>query len=160
SVAGVECIEKALLASDYKNKRARGPVVKGRTARGIGASAFMHGAGFTGSGARYLKGKGAIDREARGRLRSRTAATDNGRGTRTASAAMGEGTGTVFRQSAADAAGVPIEMVDFAVPCTTTCPDSGPTVASRTVMVVGSIVEAAAREIGERVRMEQLARGD
>jgi len=148
SVAGAECLEKALAASDYNKKRAAGPVIKGRTARGIGAAVFMHGAGFTGSGERYLKGKVAIDLEARGRLRIRTASTD-----------IGQGTETVFRQIAADAAGVPIEMVDFAVPCTTTCPDSGPTVASRTVMVVGSIVEAAARELGERVHMEQMARG-
>jgi CO/xanthine dehydrogenase Mo-binding subunit len=148
SVAGAECIEKALSASGYKDKRARGPVIQGRTARGIGAAVFMHGAGFTGSGERYLKGKVAIDLGPRGQLRIRTASTD-----------IGQGTETVFRQIAADAAGVPIEMVDFAVPCTTTVPDSGPTVASRTVMVVGAIVEAAAREIAERVVKEQEARG-
>ncbi len=48
---------------------------------------------------------------------------------------------------------------DFAVPSTTTVPDSGPTVASRTVMVVGSIVESAARELAERVKKEQEAAG-
>jgi CO/xanthine dehydrogenase Mo-binding subunit len=148
SVAGAECVDKALEASDYRRKRALGPVVKGRKARGIGAAVFMHGAGFTGSGERYLKGKVAVDLGPRGRLRIRTASTD-----------IGQGTETVFRQIAADAAEVPIEMVDFAVPCTTTVPDSGPTVASRTVMVVGSIVEAAARDIAERVRREQAERG-
>jgi CO/xanthine dehydrogenase Mo-binding subunit len=63
----------------------------------------------------------------------------------------------VFRQIAADAAGLPLDRVEFAVPCTTTVPDSGPTVASRTVMVVGSILEAAARELSGRVRAEQEA---
>jgi CO/xanthine dehydrogenase Mo-binding subunit len=148
SVAGAECLEKAVLASDYRAKRARGPVVNGRTARGIGAAVFMHGAGFTGSGERYLKGKVAVDLLAGGRLGIRTASTD-----------IGQGTETVFRQIAADAAGIAIDAVDFAVPSTTTCPDSGPTVASRTVMVVGSIVENASKQLAARVRAEVEAHG-
>lgn len=144
SVAGAECLDKALSASDYRAKRAKGPVVEGRKARGIGGSLFMHGAGFTGSGERYLKGKAAVDLLPGGRLHIRTGSTD-----------IGQGTETVFRQIVADAAGVPLSSVDFAVPCTTHVPDSGPTVASRTVMVVGSIVEAAAKGLGARVRKEQ-----
>jgi CO/xanthine dehydrogenase Mo-binding subunit len=148
SVAGAECLEKAAAASDYHAKRARGPVVAGRSARGIGAAVFMHGAGFTGSGERYLKGKVAVDLLAGGRLGIRTASTD-----------IGQGTETVFRQIAADAAGLSIDAIDFAVPSTTTCPDSGPTVASRTVMVVGSIVENAAKQLSERVRIERAKNG-
>jgi len=148
SVGVAECLDKALGASSYGDKRAAGPVVKGRIARGIGASLFMHGAGFTGSGEKYLKGRVAVDLQAGGRLRIRTASTD-----------IGQGTETVFRQIAADAAGVGIGDVDFTVPSTTYVPDSGPTVASRTVMVVGSIVERAAREVGARVRTEQEAGG-
>jgi CO/xanthine dehydrogenase Mo-binding subunit len=148
SVAGAECVDKALAASGYREKRARGPVLHGRKARGIGAAVFMHGAGFTGSGERFLKGKVAVDLGRGGRLCIRSASTD-----------IGQGTETVFRQIAADAAGIPIDHVDFATPCTTTVPDSGPTVASRTVMVVGSIVEAAARDVAARVRQEQEARG-
>lgn len=146
SVAGSECIAAAIEASGYRQKRAAGPVVRGRTARGVGLSVFMHGAGFTGSGERFLKGKVAVDLVPGGRLRIRTASTD-----------IGQGTETVFRQIAADAAGLPIERVELAVPSTTAVPDSGPTVASRTVMVVGSIVEAAAREVAQRVREEQEA---
>jgi len=148
SVGSLACIDKAIGESGYFDKRKRGPVVEGRKARGIGASVFMHGAGFTGSGERHLKGKAAVDLCPGGRLRIRTASTD-----------IGQGTETVFRQIVADAAGVDLDAVDFAVPCTTHVPDSGPTVASRTVMVVGSIVERAAREIGERVEAERSARG-
>src|SRR5262249_49624961 len=83
SVAGVECLEKALAASGYAQKRAKGPVVTGRVARGIGAAVFMHGAGFTGSGERYLKGRVAVDLLAGGRLGIRTASTDIGQGTET-----------------------------------------------------------------------------
>ncbi|MFO0758759.1 MAG: xanthine dehydrogenase family protein molybdopterin-binding subunit [Byssovorax sp.] len=148
SVAGRECLDKALAESGYKQRYAAGPVIDGRKARGVGGAVFMHGAGFTGSGERYLKGKAAVDLLAGGRLLIRTASTD-----------IGQGTETVFRQIVADAAGVPLSAVDFAVPCTTHVPDSGPTVASRTVMVVGSIVEAAARTIGRKVAEEQAARG-
>jgi CO/xanthine dehydrogenase Mo-binding subunit len=148
SVAGLECLEKAAFASDYHAKRARGPLTIGRRVRGIGGAVFMHGAGFTGSGERYLKGKVAVDLLAGGRLGIRTASTD-----------IGQGTETVFRQIAADAAGLGIDAVDFAVPSTTTCPDSGPTVASRTVMVVGSIVENAAKQLATRVRAESAKGG-
>ncbi len=153
SVAGLECLDKATALAGYFEKRSRGPVLVdgpggSRKARGIGASVFMHGAGFTGSGERYLKGKAAIDLLAGGRLLIRTASTD-----------IGQGTETVFRQIVADAAGISVDDIDFAVPSTTTVPDSGPTVASRTVMVVGSIVEGAAREVAEQVRAEQTKGG-
>jgi CO/xanthine dehydrogenase Mo-binding subunit len=144
SVGGLECLEKARAASGYDAKRARGPVVEGRGARGIGAATFLHGAGFTGSGERNLKGKVAVDLVAGGRLLIRTASTD-----------IGQGTETVFRQIVADAAGLPVASVDFAVPCTTHVPDSGPTVASRTIMIVGGIVEKAAKAVAARVRAEQ-----
>jgi CO/xanthine dehydrogenase Mo-binding subunit len=148
SVAGLECLEKARAASEYDRKRARARAPGERVARGIGAAVFMHGAGFTGSGERYLKGKVAVDLVPGGKLRIRTASTD-----------IGQGTETVFRQIAADAAGIPESDVDFAVPSTTVVPDSGPTVASRTVMVVGSIVESAAREVAARVHEEQKKAG-
>jgi CO/xanthine dehydrogenase Mo-binding subunit len=144
SVGGRQCVEQALAASDYERKRKAGPVVTGRTARGIGCSIFMHGGGFTGSGERMLKGKVAIDLLKGGKLRIRTASTD-----------IGQGTETVFSQIAADAAGVAIEDVEFAVPSTSTVPDSGPTVASRTVMVVGAIVEQAATDVAKLVEAER-----
>lgn len=148
SVGGAECVERAFDASGYLAKRREGLLTDGRKARGIGCAIFMHGGGFTGSGERMLKGKVAVDLEAGGRLRIRTASTD-----------IGQGTETIFSQIAADAAGIPIDLVSFATPSTTHVPDSGPTVASRTVMVVGSIVERAATEIAERVRKEQGAGG-
>ncbi len=148
SVGGAECVEKAFAASDYLVKRREGPVILGRRARGIGCSMFMHGGGFTGSGERMLKGKLAVDLQPGGRLRIRTASTD-----------IGQGTETVFSQIAADAADIPIERVSFMTPSTTHVPDSGPTVASRTVMVVGSIVERAAKAIADQVGREQTAEG-
>ena len=146
SVGVDECISKAMNASEYDKKRAAYGEVsppERRTRRGIGASVFMHGAGFTGSGERRMKGAVQVDLEAGGRLRIRTASTD-----------IGQGTETIFRQLAAEAAGISIQDIDFEVPCTTHVPDSGPTVASRTVMVVGSIVAKAAAAVAKRVRAE------
>ena len=96
----------------------------------------MHGAGFTGSGERRLKGRVKVDLEAGGRLRVRSGSTD-----------IGQGTETIFRQIAADAASLPLDSIACRDPRTTNVPDSGPTVASRTVMVVGSIVGKAAAEV-------------
>ena len=150
SVGGHACLDAATAAVDWAARR--GNIERyneslkkqgKRVRRGLGVSTFMHGAGFTGSGERRLKGKVAVDLLAGGRLLIRTASTD-----------IGQGTETVFRQIASHASGVPIDRIDFENPNTTRVPDSGPTVASRTVMVVGSIVGKAAKDVSERVRAE------
>src|SRR5687767_5120103 len=58
-------------------------------------------------------------------------------------------------QIVADALGIPYEQVEVAQPDTGVVPDSGPTVASRTCMVVGGVVERASKQL-----REQLAKGD
>jgi CO/xanthine dehydrogenase Mo-binding subunit len=152
SIAVDECVRLAEAESRYEVKRrslgraAAGPGQ--RKVRGIGASVFMHGAGFTGSGEERLKGRVAVDLLRDGKVRVRSSSTD-----------MGQGTETVFRQIAAEACGIPFASTQFAVPSTAHVPDSGPTVASRTVMIVGSVVEQAARAIGARVRAEMDAHG-
>ena len=54
-----------------------------------------------------------------------------------------------------DALGVPATFVEFQEPDTDLVPDSGPTVASRTVMVVGGLLERCA--VGMRERLELFA---
>jgi CO/xanthine dehydrogenase Mo-binding subunit len=61
-----------------------------------------------------------------------------------ASTEIGQGTNTIFSQIAADALGIDAADVEVAQPDTSVVPDSGPTVASRTCMVVGKLVESAA----------------
>jgi CO/xanthine dehydrogenase Mo-binding subunit len=146
SVGVAECVRIMEAESDYARKRAELGLHgrrSGRKVRGIGASVFLHGAGFTGSGEERLKGVVAVDLLAGGKLRVRSSSTD-----------MGQGTETVFRQIAATAAKVSFDHVEVSVPQTGFVPDSGPTVASRTVMIVGSVLDLAAREIGDRVRSE------
>ncbi|MEO6572283.1 MAG: xanthine dehydrogenase family protein molybdopterin-binding subunit [Polyangiaceae bacterium] len=146
SVGIEECIDRAVKASDYDAKRAEYAAAppSAHKRRGIGVCVFMHGAGFTGSGERRLKGKVQVDLERGGKLRVRSGSTD-----------IGQGTETIFRQIAATAAGLTIADIAFENPCTTNVPDSGPTVASRTVMVVGSIVGTASKQLADRVREAQ-----
>src|SRR6185369_7092052 len=61
-----------------------------------------------------------------------------------ASTEIGQGTNTIFAQIAAGALGIDPDDVEVAQPDTAVVPDSGPTVASRTCMVVGKLVETAA----------------
>src|ERR1019366_819938 len=68
---------------------------------------------------------------------------------------MGQGTNTMFAQVAADALGVPFDWLTVETPDTHKVPDSGPTVASRTCMVVGGRVRRAALELKCALEAEQ-----
>jgi CO/xanthine dehydrogenase Mo-binding subunit len=118
-------------------------------ARGRGLAMVFHGCGFTGNGEAYIKGK--VGLELRGsRVTVLTASTD-----------IGQGTETIFPQIVAAELGVPLEWVDMAPHDTDLVPDSGPTVASRTTMVVGGVAQKAARKLREALQAETgLATGD
>ena len=103
-----------------------------RYRKGIGFASFMHGAGFTGSGEVYLQSVVGAEATAAGRVRILAASTE-----------IGQGTNTIFAQIAADALGLEYDLIDVIQPDTTNVPNSGPTVASRTCMIVGKLVESA-----------------
>ena len=129
-------LDRALSIADYHAKRARFDEINPslRVRKGIGLATFMHGAGFTGSGEDHLASVVAVEAGADGRVRVLSSNTE-----------IGQGTNTIFAQIAADTLGVPPESIEIAQPDTSIVPDSGPTVASRTCMVVGKLVETAAR---------------
>ena len=128
-------LDRALELSQFHGKRARfaRENADSGTRRGIGLSCFMHGAGFTGSGEQHLASVVRVEATREGRIRVLTSNTE-----------IGQGTNTIFSQIAADALGIACDAVDVAQPDTAAVPDSGPTVASRTCMVVGKLVEGAA----------------
>jgi CO/xanthine dehydrogenase Mo-binding subunit len=64
---------------------------------------------------------------------------------------MGQGTKTIFPQLVAEALGVSDDAVDLAPQDTALVPDSGPTVASRTAMVVGGLLIKAAGRLRSEV---------
>ncbi|MBI1795426.1 MAG: xanthine dehydrogenase family protein [Candidatus Eisenbacteria bacterium] len=113
-----------------------------RLRRGIGLSLALHGAGFTGSGEVRLASRAAISLGADGRPVILTANTE-----------IGQGTITAFSQLVGEALGVPPSFVIVHDPDTRAVPDSGPTVASRTVMVVGGLLEQCARAMRERLEL-------
>jgi CO/xanthine dehydrogenase Mo-binding subunit len=128
-------LSRALELSDYHVKRARFDAENASSPikRGIGLSTFMHGAGFTGAGEDHLASVVSVEAAPDGRVRVLTANTE-----------IGQGTNTVFSQIAADSLGIDVDDVDVVQPDTAVVPNSGPTVASRTCMVVGKLVESAA----------------
>jgi CO/xanthine dehydrogenase Mo-binding subunit len=101
--------------------------------KGIGFASFMHGAGFTGSGEVYLQSVVGVEATKEGCVRILAASTE-----------IGQGTNTIFAQIAADALGIDFDLIEVARPDTGNVPNSGPTVASRTCMIVGKLVESAA----------------
>ena len=127
-------LDRALRLSDYHAKRERFAIENSRNGkkRGIGFASFMHGAGFTGSGEVYLQSVVSAEATAEGRVQILAASTE-----------IGQGTNTIFSQIAAEALGVDFDMIEIVQPDTGRVPNSGPTVASRTSMVVGKLVESA-----------------
>jgi CO/xanthine dehydrogenase Mo-binding subunit len=95
-----------------------------------------HGAGFTGSGEVHLASVASLELTDDGRIRVLTASTE-----------MGQGTKTIFPQLVADRLGVEPDQVEIAPQDTSIVPNSGPTVASRTAMVVGGLLIKAADEL-------------
>jgi len=67
---------------------------------------------------------------------------------------MGQGAATTLAQIAADALQLPLEQVQLAQTDTARVPNSGPTVASRTCMVVGDLIAKAAQRLLQKLRDE------
>ena len=103
-----------------------------RTQKGIGFATFMHGAGFAGSGEVYLQSVVGAEATADGHVKILAASTE-----------IGQGTNTIFAQIASEALGIDYDLIEVVQPDTANVPNSGPTVASRTCMIVGKLVESA-----------------
>src|SRR5713226_4174120 len=142
-------LDRAVDLSAYDAKKARFAQENeaGSIRRGMGIAAFLHGAGFTGSGERYLASVVGVEGCADGTVRVLVSSTE-----------FGQGTNTVLCQIAAEALNLPYDNVGMAQPDTSEVPNSGPTVASRTVMVVGKLVQSAALGIRQTLISSKLLR--
>jgi len=140
-------LTRALDLSDYHAKRARFQNENPSRAikKGIGFAAFLHGAGFTGSGEEYLASEAFLEATPEGRVRVFAGSTE-----------MGQGANTVFTQIAAESLGIECDQIEIVQPDTADVPNSGPTVASRTTMIVGGLVESAARAMRETLLRSEL----
>jgi CO/xanthine dehydrogenase Mo-binding subunit len=142
---GAPAVMKTCLArSDYRRKvkeyarwnRGRG----NGTWKGIGVALVHHGAGFTGRGEVMLASRAAVVLTRDGRIKALAASTE-----------IGQGTTTMLAQITADALGMPVDWVDVETPDTWRVPNSGPTVASRTAMIVGGLLQRAATQLRKRI---------
>ena len=113
-----------------------------RLRRGIGLALGWHGIGFTGSGETMLQSLAALDLTPDGRPRVLAANTE-----------IGQGAITVFTQMVAERLGVTPGLVLVETPDTGLVPNSGPTVASRTTMVVGGLLEKCAQGMRDRLEL-------
>ncbi len=128
-------LKEAARRTRFKRKRAQWA----GSHRGIGLSLFLHGAGFTGAGEVMLGSRAGLETTASG-VRILVANTEIGQGTR-----------TMLAQIVADAVGIPYEQVEVSPADTSQVPDSGPTVASRTCMVVGGLLARAGKRMREKL---------
>jgi CO/xanthine dehydrogenase Mo-binding subunit len=133
--SAVKVLREAVKRTDFRRRRRQ---LTGSN-RGIGLSLFFHGSGFTGGGEIKLASKASLELTKRG-ARILVGSTEIGQGTR-----------TMHAQIVADRLGIPYERVEVSEADTGRVPDSGPTVASRTCMIVGKILENCAREMKRRL---------
>ncbi len=125
-----EMIRKIYAISGYLEKnREYGP----GSGRAVAIACYNHGGGFTGDGEKtIIKAKVRLSRHDE-RV---TIAVSN--------VEMGQGFETTASKVAAKVLGIPLDQVTYATPDTSVVPNSGPTVASRSMMVVGKLIERAA----------------
>ncbi len=133
--SALKVLREAVARTDFKRRR-RELQAKGR---GLGLALFFHGAGFTGAGEVKLASRASLE------------LTERGARIQVASTEIGQGARTIHAQIVADTLGLPVEAIDVARADTARVPDSGPTVASRTTMVVGRLLERCAKEMRRRL---------
>ncbi len=135
-----EMIDLVLRMSKYKKRSEQYQLNDDGILRGIGLSLFYHGCGFTGSGERdKIKAVVKLKKLPGGKVQILVSNVD-----------MGQGPLTTLRKIVGQTLGLPIQDVLYENPDTGLVPDSGPTVASRTVMIVGNLLKDAAEELGKR----------
>jgi len=135
-----EMVEELDAACDYRSKRREySKAQTGRYRRGIGSSMFFHGAGFTGSGERdHIKAVTQLHKFPNGTVEILVANTD-----------IGQGLKTTFSKIVAHELNLPYEKIIIENPDTDRVPDSGPTVASRSLMTVGELLRRASIKLRE-----------
>lgn len=111
---------------------------------GYGISVVPHGGGFTGDGeATHIKAIVKLRKETNQKVSILVSNVE-----------MGQGAKTALSKIVASVLGISIERIDYENPDTSQVPDSGPTVASRTTMVVGGLLAKAAERLKDRMEEE------
>ena len=104
--------------------------------KGIGMALFMHGGGFTGVGETLLESEVLLEIRDDGDVEIKISSVE-----------MGQGALTVLSQIVADKLEIPLSKIHYHTPNTKEVANSGPTVASRTVMIVGELLNQASQKL-------------
>lgn len=132
-----ELMDKAMEMSDYKRKVIE--YAKPGSNRGIGMSTFLHGCGFTGSGeSTIINAQLKMKKDKDGVVTFYTSQVDFGQGNR-----------TTLKRIVVDTLGIPEDKVIYDAPDTDVTLSTGPTAASRTIIIVGGLVAKAAKHLKE-----------
>jgi CO/xanthine dehydrogenase Mo-binding subunit len=133
----LELITNEVMAmSDFSSKRAK---FEDEKWKGIGCSVFFHGCGFTGAGESDLI-------KPKVRLKKHKSIVE----IFISSSEIGQGVLTTMRKIVSSMLNIPIENIHHNYPDSRDCPDSGPTVASRTMLIVGRLLQDCAIEMKKR----------
>lgn len=132
-----EMIQRIDELTDYRKKHKLYKNQTGRYRRGIGMSLFFHGCGFIGSGERdIIKALVRLRKTVDDKVEILASNTD-----------MGQGLKTTFCKIVADTLNISYDRILIDNPDTDRVPDSGPTVASRSLMTVGELLLRAAQKL-------------
>lgn len=135
-----DMIVDMLNTSNYRKKKEefqRLNKQNNRYKKGIGTSLFLHGCGFTGSGERdHIKAVVKLVKSKDDKVLLKISNSD-----------MGQGILTTLCKIVAKELDLPYEEILYPYPDTKEVPDSGPTVASRTTMIVGKLLVRAAKKL-------------
>ena len=132
-----ELIDIVAKKSNYYEKVKKYKLGSGK---GIGIALYNHGGAFTGNGeSSIIKAVVKIKRNKDGKVIIMAGQTE-----------MGQGIMTSLRKIAAKTLQISMNRVFYGNPDTSEVPDSGPTAASRSIMVPGFLVQKAAEKLKEK----------
>jgi CO/xanthine dehydrogenase Mo-binding subunit len=133
-----DCLNRVIDISDYEKKREDFTAYNKmhQEKKGIGLALGLHGGGYTGNGEKVMKSRVriVIDKNAMVQIH-------------VANVEMGQGAHTTLAQIVNSVFGLQAEKVNVMLPNTAQVPNSGPTVASRTIYVVGNLLQKLALRI-------------
>ena len=144
-----DCLERVIVKSDYHKKLDEfaefNKIHKDK--KGIGISIGYHGGGYTGSGEKLLNSEVKITIDKEGFVNIFVANVD-----------MGQGAHTTLAQMVNETLEHPLEKTIVQLPNTSKTPNSGPTVASRTIYIIGNLLRKLSKKIKDELKFENLER--
>jgi CO/xanthine dehydrogenase Mo-binding subunit len=144
-----ECLEIVIKKSDYHKKLKEFSKfnITHKDKKGIGISIGYHGGGYTGSGEKLLNSEVKIVTGKDAIIKIFVANTD-----------MGQGAHTTLAQMVSETLNHPLEKTIVQLPNTSKTPNSGPTVASRTIYIIGNLLRKLSKKIKNELKFKNLER--